>query len=71
MRILRGLGGRRLACGCTVGVYETYDARAVAILDVKDPACEQSSHRADAEIDVTTSSPPIAREPERPRPRTA
>jgi hypothetical protein len=46
MRILRGLKGRTLSCGCVAGAYETYDGEIVWILDERAPACENSSHEA-------------------------
>ena len=52
MSILRGLGSRRLSCGCTVGLYETYDSRAVAILDVRADACKDASHQPNAQLDL-------------------
>ena len=45
-RILRGLTSHRLACGCTQGVYETYDGRVVAILDARGEGCPIAEHRA-------------------------
>ena len=50
--ILRGLGSRTLACGCVVGLYETYDGRAVAILDVRGTACTNTGHRLNVEINI-------------------
>jgi hypothetical protein len=55
MRILRGLGSRRLACECVVGIYETYDGAAVAILDVRDAGCTDAQHQRDAEVDLRTA----------------
>lgn len=43
MRVLRGLRGHVLPCGCLVGVYETYDGRVVASIDAPGPDC--SAHR--------------------------
>jgi hypothetical protein len=45
MRILRGLSSRRLACGCLVGLYETYDGQVAHILDHRDPTCANPRHR--------------------------
>jgi hypothetical protein len=39
-RILRGLTGKRLDCGCVLGVYETYDGRVITVLDERGRACE-------------------------------
>jgi hypothetical protein len=55
-RILRGLGSRRLSCGCVIGLYETYDARAIAILDVRCKTCEIPRHRENTDIDVAESA---------------
>ena len=45
MRILRGLSSRFLSCGCLVGVYETYDAEVVNILDARSPICTNGKHQ--------------------------
>jgi hypothetical protein len=39
MRLLRGLGGKALSCGCMVGVYETYDGQVVASIDAPASGC--------------------------------
>jgi len=46
MRIRRGLGSRRLACGCVAGVYETYRDEIVTIVDASDPTCANPAHLA-------------------------
>ena len=43
-RILRGLTSERLACGCMRGVYETYDGRTVAVIDVRGDGCRVPRH---------------------------
>jgi hypothetical protein len=45
MRILRGLSSRFLPCGCLVGVYETYDADVVNILDARAASCTEPKHQ--------------------------
>jgi hypothetical protein len=45
MRIRRGLGSRRLPCGCVAGVYETYRDEIVMIVDAADPRCAESGHQ--------------------------
>jgi hypothetical protein len=45
-RILRGLTSQRLACGCTAGVYETYDGRVVSVLDARGERCRDETHEA-------------------------
>jgi len=46
MRIRRGLGSRRLRCGCLAGIYETYRDEIVTILDVPGAACGHPGHVA-------------------------
>ena len=46
MRILKGLSGRVLACGCVAGVYETYDGAVVMIIDAPAPSCGQAGHES-------------------------
>jgi hypothetical protein len=53
MRILRGLTGRVLPCGCLVGVYETYEGRVVATIDACGPACFEPEHRLHAPVSPT------------------
>jgi hypothetical protein len=50
-RILRGLGSRVMPCGCLVGVYETYAAQTVALIDAKGSDCSNPAHRVDAAVD--------------------
>jgi len=52
MRLLRGLSGRVLECGCLVGVYETYDGAVVATIDARGPACPAAEHRLHAIIPI-------------------
>ena len=52
MRILRGLDSRALDCGCLVGVYETYGAKTIAVIDAKGSDCADDSHRVDSPIDI-------------------
>ena len=52
LRILRGLGSRALACGCLVGLYETYANETVAIVDAKGDSCPDREHRVDASMKV-------------------
>ena len=44
MRIRRGLGSRRLRCGCLAGIYETYRDEIVTILEVPGAACRHPGH---------------------------
>jgi hypothetical protein len=46
MRIRRGLGSRRLSCGCVAGIYETYRDEIVTIVDAADPQCAEPGHLA-------------------------
>jgi hypothetical protein len=52
VKILRGLGSRALACGCLVGLYETYASETIAIVDARGPACKEPTHQVDASISV-------------------
>jgi hypothetical protein len=45
MRILRGLGGTVLPCGCLAGVYETYDGEIVTLIDTADASCRDDRHK--------------------------
>jgi hypothetical protein len=55
MRIRRGLGSRRLSCGCVAGIYETYRDETVTILDAKGPACLDGDHVAGNLLPVAMS----------------
>jgi hypothetical protein len=44
MAILRGVSSRHLACGCLVGVYETYDSEIVSIVDARAESCVDPAH---------------------------
>lgn len=44
MRLLRGLSGQMLPCGCLVGVYETYDGQVLAMVDVVGTTCGVAQH---------------------------
>jgi hypothetical protein len=50
MRLLRGISGRVLPCGCLVGVYETYSNAVVATIDACGPAC--ADHRLHQVVDL-------------------
>lgn len=52
MRLLRGLSGRVLSCGCLVGVYETYEGEVVATIDARGKQCPSADHRLHATIPV-------------------
>lgn len=54
MRILRGLSSRFLPCGCLTGIYETYDAEIVAILDARSPSCSDAAHACGNVVPVQT-----------------
>ena len=58
MRLLRGLAGRVLPCGCLVGVYETYRGGVVATVDARGPSCDDSKHRLH---DIVELNPPPAK----------
>jgi hypothetical protein len=68
MRLLRGLGGKTLKCGCLVGVYETYDNKIVTVIDVRGEQCPDPKHRRHArfvEDDSTVSVGASSRKPSR------
>ena len=46
MRIRRGLGSRRLPCGCVAGIYETYRDEIVTIVDAPGAGCDNPGHLA-------------------------
>ena len=46
MRIRRGLGSRRLPCGCVAGIYETYRDEIVTIIDAREAGCGHPGHLA-------------------------
>jgi hypothetical protein len=57
MRIRRGLGSRRLSCGCVAGVYETYRDEIVTIVDASDPSCANSVHHTGNLLPDTADQP--------------
>jgi hypothetical protein len=63
LRILRGLGSHTLACGCLVGVYETYASETVAVIDAKGVKCGNAAHGVDAPIEYEEV---VARNPAHP-----
>ena len=69
MRILRGLTSRLLPCGCIAGIYETYDAQVVTLLDERHPACAEAAHTVGSRIPdvapVQTPAPDSALRPNR------
>lgn len=60
-RILKGLGSRRLPCGCVAGVYETYHSEIVLIVDVPAEDCGDRLHREGKPLPV--SAPEHSRTP--------
>ena len=46
MRIRRGLGSRRLPCGCVAGIYDTYRDEIVTIVDAHGAGCDHPGHLA-------------------------
>jgi len=45
VHILRGLTSVRLACGCSVGIYETYSGETVGVVDARHHGCTHAGHR--------------------------
>ena len=58
MRILHGLGSRVLGCGCLVGVYETYDKRVVAMIEVVGRQCRERDHTLHAALELNSRPAP-------------
>ena len=53
MRLLRGLSGRVLSCGCLVGVYETYNGAVIATIDARGTRCQAAAqHRLHALVPI-------------------
>ncbi|MEO8483298.1 MAG: hypothetical protein ABI634_13885 [Acidobacteriota bacterium] len=50
MRLLRGLTGEVLTCGCLVGVYETYEGRVVVTIDARGASCPDPTHTRHAVV---------------------
>jgi hypothetical protein len=50
MRLLRGLGSRLLPCGCLTGIYETYAATTVTIIDARGEHCDNVGHALGVEV---------------------
>jgi hypothetical protein len=50
MRLLRGVAGKVLGCGCLVGIYETYGGSVIATIDARGPSCDVASHRLHEEL---------------------
>jgi hypothetical protein len=59
MRIRRGLGSRRLPCGCVAGIYETYRDEIVTIVDAPGAGCGHRGHVAGGVLvtSLTESTP--------------
>lgn len=63
MRLLRGLGGRILPCGCLVGIYETYEGKVVATIDARGAACDLAGHELHSRLhDIGMAGRPPADE---------
>ena len=57
MRLLRGVGGRTLPCGCLAGIYETYEGDVVTTIDVPSPVCADPQHRRRAVLTAGSAGP--------------
>ena len=66
MRIRRGLGSRRLPCGCVAGIYETYRDEVVAILDALGTGCVDPDHLAGTILPTLVTDPDRSLEPSSP-----
>lgn len=56
MRVLRGLSGRVLPCGCLVGVYETYGGGVVSTIDAVGRDCTQPDHELHKTVNADPDS---------------
>ena len=63
LRILRGLAGRALHCGCLLGVYETYDGKTIAIVDAKGSDCKDPAHLVNTSVDIQLASESMVQPP--------
>jgi hypothetical protein len=45
VRILRGLSSTQLACGCSIGIYETYAGAVIGVVDARHAECSRQDHR--------------------------
>jgi hypothetical protein len=66
MRILKGLSGRMLPCGCLTGVYETYDRQIIEILDARGSCCRDSTHQPGKTLPPDPADNPNAPSVDRP-----
>jgi hypothetical protein len=69
MRLLRGVSGRVLDCGCLVGIYETYAGHVIATIDARGPACDQPTHVLHREVtpdDMVACEEPATVDPSTP-----
>ncbi|MEO8070811.1 MAG: hypothetical protein ABI652_05380 [Acidobacteriota bacterium] len=61
MRLLRGLSGKLLTCGCFLGIYETYDGQVVKTIDARGGACGDSTHELHAVVQDSAERTPSPR----------
>ncbi len=60
MRLLRGLSGRVLSCGCLLGVYETYGGGIIAMVDARGTTCTEAGHALHAVVNRFDGQTPAA-----------
>jgi hypothetical protein len=60
MRILRGLSGGFLPCGCLTGIYETYEGEIVSIVDARGTICADSAHACGNLVPMEPPARPVA-----------
>ena len=60
LQLTRCVLGRRLPCGCNVGLYEKMDGDIITIVDDPSDACRDRTHQADF---VIACEPGAAMEP--------
>jgi hypothetical protein len=57
VRLLRGLAGKALTCGCLAGTYETYDGAVVTMIDARGPRCVDPNHAKHARLRESPENP--------------
>ena len=60
MRILRGLSSTQLACGCSIGTYETYSGAVIGVVDVRHAGCSRKDHREGRLLSFADCEDPVS-----------
>jgi hypothetical protein len=56
LSLRRCVGGGRMPCGCTVGLYETFNGATLAVIDVRAPSCRTGDHAAGSLLDAAEAA---------------